>query len=77
MSIGLVFCNEGDAYETMEDARTGKQYSKDLLSDDEISVATHMRNVAKADYEIAVAKAYIEYVDTIESLNYAYGEDTD
>ena len=77
MSIGLVFCNEGDAMETIRDADTGIQFSKDLLSDGEISVETHTRNELKANYEKAVARAYLDYVDGIESLNYAYGEPQD
>ena len=69
-----VFANEGDAMSTIREATLNLQYSKDLYADGDISSKSLERNNASYNYQIKVARAYLDLLDEMAEIEMRYSD---
>ena len=63
-----MFINEEDAIQTSKDAYRGIREVKDIYAYREITQKSRDKSIARYEYHIASARAYIEYMDALGDI---------
>ena len=72
MTIVHMFVNKRDASYHIDDAKRCIQYVKDVYSDGEITEKSRDKSIAKYEYIIKSADAYLNYLYALEEIDMRY-----